>query len=192
MIAATWWFLQAVGGVAGVIRFGPSVRREAVIELTALDAPAPEPATDTMLIDQRELMFVPRALAVTVGTTVLFRNSDPILHNVFSPFGPDRGFDLGTYPRTTSKSRRFTEPGEWVVLCHVHPEMVAYISVVASPWHAVADREGRFAVGGLPPGRYRLTATAPHVPPVHREIEVVAGRTTEVDLEPAADRRRGG
>lgn len=190
MIAAALFLLQATGAVAGVIRVSAAVTRDPVVELIALDSIAVAPAKDTVLIDQHDLAFLPRSLVVTVGTTVRFRNSDPILHNVFSPLGPD-GFDLGTYPQTTARVHRFTEPGEWIVLCHVHPEMVAYISVVGSPWHAVADRDGRFTIAGLPPGRYRLSARVPGAQSVSREVLVAGGRVVEVDIELPPERRRG-
>ena len=35
-------------------------------------------------MDQRGEQFVPRVLAITVGTSVLFPNNDTTFHNVFS------------------------------------------------------------------------------------------------------------
>ena len=40
------------------------------------------------VLDQQQETFIPYALAVTVGTTVLFPNSDPIYHNVFRSRSP--------------------------------------------------------------------------------------------------------
>ncbi|MDX2058891.1 MAG: carboxypeptidase regulatory-like domain-containing protein [Gemmatimonadales bacterium] len=192
MITMLLLWLQTTGELTGTIRTGGPIRQEAIIELVALDASAaPEPVADTVTIDQRDLSFLPRTITATIGTTMLFRNSDPILHNVFSPAGPDGGFDLGTYPRPAARAHRFLESGQWVVLCHVHPEMVAYIAIVESRWHTTADRDGRFTMTGVPPGRYRLRAWFPRATPVVREIEIAAGRTTEAHLELPSDRRRG-
>lgn len=184
--------LQTAGVVTGSVRVG-TAHREAVIELTPLDGQSrPSAQIDTVMVDQRELTFLPRTVAITVGGSVLFRNSDPILHNVFSPLGPDGGFDLGTYPRTTSRLHQFDEPGEWIVLCHVHPEMVAYIAVTPSPWHAVTDRDGRFRIEGVPPGRYRVMAWMIRGAKVQREIEITAGRTLDLEFDLTSERRRGG
>jgi heme/copper-type cytochrome/quinol oxidase subunit 2 len=110
------------------------------------------------VIDQRNLRFAPNVLAIPVGTTVEFRNSDDILHNVFSP--PRRGddFDLGTYPLNESRTHTFDETGSFVVLCHVHPEMAAWIVVSESPYVTATDEEGRFRIDSLPAGRYRRVA----------------------------------
>lgn len=110
------------------------------------------------VIDQQSLRFEPRVVAVRSGTTVEFLNSDPILHNVFSPGWSGEGFDLGTYPSGISRSHTFTEIGPHVILCHVHPEMTAYVVVVPTPYHAVTDARGRFTLEGVPPGRYVVKA----------------------------------
>ncbi len=46
------------------------------------------PPTDNPVIDQVNLRFVPRVRVVLPGTIVEFRNSDPILHNIFNPGNP--------------------------------------------------------------------------------------------------------
>ena len=61
-------------------------------------------------MDQRGEQFVPRVLAITVGTTVDFPNNDTTFHNVFS-LSRVRTFDLGRYPagpdrRGAVRSRR--------------------------------------------------------------------------------------
>jgi plastocyanin len=110
------------------------------------------------VIDQVELRFLPQVVTVLPGTTVAFPNSDPFLHNVFSPRGPGAGFDLGTYPPGETRARRFTELGIHVILCHVHPEMVAYVAVVPAPYNAITDADGRFSIERIPAGQYRLGA----------------------------------
>lgn len=145
-------------GVDGVVRAGARPATEAVVWLEA-DGVGGEPSSSGQrpLIDQKSLRFEPDVLVVRPGTRVSFLNSDPILHNVFSPGSPGPAFDLGTYPSGTARSHVFTEPGPHVILCHVHPEMAAYVVVVATPHHALTDSEGRFSIEDVPPGRYRLT-----------------------------------
>ncbi len=66
----------------------PDLRRSVVYleSAPALAFPDPEPQRATM--DQRNETFVPHVLAITVGTTVDFPNSDNMYHNVFSLRGP--------------------------------------------------------------------------------------------------------
>ena len=126
-------------------------------EQTLLSAPEGTPS-----IDQVNLTFVPKVLAVTPGTTVEFLNSDPFLHNVFSPERPGPGFDLGTYPDTESRSHTFEEIGAHVILCHVHPEMYAYVVVVPTPFRATVDEDGGFRIDGVPSGQYTVKVWQRH------------------------------
>ena len=61
--------------------------------------PAP---TQEPVIDQKGLMFQPHIVAVQVGTTVQFLNSDNVAHNVFWPsVGGNKklAHNLGTWPQ---------------------------------------------------------------------------------------------
>lgn len=136
---------------------------------------------DTVVVDQLNLTFVPHLTVVQPGTTVDFANSDPVLHNVFTPNTPP--FNLGLYPRTTSRQHRFTEPGTYVILCHIHPEMVAYVVVVPTPYHALVDPEGHFAIGDIPSGDYALHVWHWRSAEVVRPLRIAPGRTTTVEVE---------
>jgi plastocyanin len=107
-------------------------------------------------MDQRDQTFVPHVLAITVGTTVDFPNSDPFFHNVFSLSKP-KPFDLGRYSRGKSKSVRFDRPGVVQVFCDIHSHMSAYILVFAHRYFAVTDAAGRYELSRVPPGAYTLT-----------------------------------
>jgi len=136
---------------------------------------------DTVVVDQLNLTFVPGLTVVQLGTTVDFANSDPVLHNVFTPNTPP--FNLGLYPRATSRQHRFTKPGTYVILCHIHPEMVAYVVVVPTPYHAMVDAEGHFAISDIPSGEYALHVWHWRSAKVVRPLQIVAGQTTRVEVE---------
>ena len=144
---------------------------------------APLEAEAPALIDQFRLRFVPTVLAVLPGSAVEFRNSDALLHNVFSPPGPGDGFNLGTYPKGEFRSHTFTELGPHVILCHVHPEMVSRVIVVDTPIHAVVDPEGRFRIENVPPGRYTLKVWHPAAEPFAKDVVVRAGVSIDLRLE---------
>jgi plastocyanin len=134
-------------------------------------------------IDQVGLLFVPRILAVQAGTAVEFRNSDPILHNIFSPASPGAGFNLGTYPRTESRSHTFTEPGAHVILCHVHPEMYAFVIVVPTPHRTVVDGAGYFKIVDVPAGDYTLHVWHRLYRKFSRPVTVGRGTTVGLTLD---------
>jgi hypothetical protein len=104
-------------------------------------------------MDQKNLVFVPHTLPIVLGTTVDFLNSDSVRHNVFSP---DYPYNLGTWPQGQIKSQPFTKQGVFAQLCNVHPEMEAYIVVLQNPYFAVTDAEGKYAIKGVPAGKYTL------------------------------------
>lgn len=180
----------ATGAIEGTLRSADLRAAGAVVYLVPTQGPVAA-AGDTVMLDQRDLRFEPGVLAVTLGTTVEFLNSDPILHNVFSPSGPDDGFDLGTYPHGDRRPHTFTEPGAYVILCNVHPEMAAYVVVVPTPYHVVADEEGRYRLAALPAGRYRLGVWQYRAAPLERTVDIAAGAVVHLDLELARAGRRG-
>lgn len=119
----------------------------------AFDDPGPQRAT----MDQRNETFVPHVLAITVRTTVDFPNSDQTYHNVFS-LEKTRRFDLGRYAAGNSKAIRFDRPGIVRVFCEIHSHMSAFILVFGHRYFDVTDADGRYQIGGVPPGPYTLIA----------------------------------
>jgi plastocyanin len=160
-----------------------SERRRAVVYLTAPGGGlerlvAPTRAT----MDQRDETFVPRVLAVTVGSTVDFPNSDPTYHNVFS-LSRARSFDLGRYPAGRSKAVRFDRPGVVRVFCDIHSHMSASILVFAHPFYDVTSPEGTFHLEGVPPGTYVVNAWMENRPTQSQQVTISPqGTESEVDF----------
>jgi len=119
---------------------------------------------------QRDKAFLPRVLAVPVGSTVNFPNEDLIFHNVFSLSRP-APFDLGLYRAGTSKSRIFSAPATYRVFCNIHPQMAATIVVAPTSYITETDANGNYRLD-LPPGRYRITAWSERSEPASVEITV--------------------
>ena len=142
--------------VRGMVLVGGRPSANAVVWLEAPDAPPPSEAKKVVL-DQRQMRFSPLVLAVRVGTAVLFPNNDRVFHNVFS-FHHGKVFDLGLYPVGDSKVVRFDKPGLSRIFCNIHPNMAAYVVAVDSPYFAVSDESGAFALPPVPPGRYTFHA----------------------------------
>src|SRR5262249_39898623 len=101
-------------------------------------------------LKQRNSSFAPNMLVIQKGTTVDFPNEDRIFHNVFSVSEPAR-FDLGLYKSGSSRSYTFNRAGVVDVYCNIHPDMVAKIKVVDSPYYVVASRDGAFRISNVPP-----------------------------------------
>jgi hypothetical protein len=164
---------------AGVLATNPPL---AVVYLEGSFSRPPVPPLAQ--IAQKDLTFLPALLPVQVGTRVEFPNFDDTYHNIFS-FSPAKRFDLGRY-RPDEKpvpSVTFDEPGLVTLRCDIHEHMRALILVLATPHFVVTDSDGRYRLGGLPPGRYTVrawtdskTTTAPH------PVELHDGATVRVDF----------
>ena len=157
-------------------------RRPSVVYLETVPQPAFEaPLPGRAVLDQRNESFVPPVVAVTVGSTVDFPNSDRVYHNVFS-LSKTRRFDLGRYPRGQSRAVVFDRPGVVRVFCEIHSHMSAYILVFAHRFFAVTDGEGRYHIDGIPPGSYTLALWNEGGVRARRELRVEAGEALDQDL----------
>jgi plastocyanin len=152
-------------------------------------ASAPRPAHPVMR--QEGLTFVPHVLAIPRGSTIEFPNGDSIFHNVFS-LSKAASFDLGRYPKGSSKSIRFDTPGIIKVFCHIHSDMSGVIVVLDNPFFAVPDRNGRYAIDGIPPGEYRVMAWHERARPLERSIRIEPGRATVADFSIPLTESAGG
>jgi len=138
-----------------------------------------ESVVQRVTIRQTNEEFVPHVVAVTAGSTVDFPNDDLIFHNVFS-LSRAATFDLGRYPRNTSKSRTFTKPGVVKVFCHLHSHMSAIVRVFSHPYFATPDRNGRFTIQGVPAGRHEVTAWHERAGEVTHTATIDEGGSTEL------------
>jgi plastocyanin len=171
------------GTVTGIVR---TVARAGVAPATPIvyaepiDTSAPR-APQRLTLSQKNKTFLPRVLAVPLGSTVDFPNNDNIHHNVFSLSGP-QPFDLGLYRSGESRPRTFTAPGLYRVFCNIHPQMTAVIFVAPSTFATLASPDGRYILD-LPPGRFRMTAISERAAPVSIEITSALGASTAPELQ---------
>jgi len=140
---------------AGAPRETPDRRRSVVYLERAPQGAFEEHERARVVLDQRGEAFLPYVLAIGVGTTVDFTNSDATYHNVFSLSKPRR-FDLGRYARGQSKPVRFDRPGVVRVFCDIHSHMSAYILVFAHRFFSTTDESGAYRIEIVPPGSYSV------------------------------------
>lgn len=153
-----WLWLAACGGAqAGsvdvVVTGRDGALANAVVSLHRAGTTAPP---ERAQMDQRDLQFVPRVLAVSVGSEVRFPNSDNLRHQVYS-FSPARTFELPLYSGTPAAPVVFDRAGVVELGCNIHDGMIGYIVVLDTPWHAVTGDDGR-ARFDLPAGDYEVRA----------------------------------
>ena len=145
------------------------------------DAPPRSQAPVHAEIRQIHETFVPRVVAVPVGSTVDFPNDDDIYHNVFS-LSTAKNFNLGRYPRGKSRKVTFDKPGLVRVFCDIHSHMSATVVVFNHPWFAIPDEQGNFELPEMPPGDHQITAWHERLGETTRIVRVAAGRTAIQDF----------
>jgi plastocyanin len=157
-IVAGFALAASAGTISGQVS---GVSGQSVVYVDAISGKTFPAPTEHPVIDQKGLVYQPHVMAVLVGTTVDFLNSDSVAHNVFwTSIGGNKklGHNLGTWPKGEKKSFKFDAPGAVPILCNVHPEMSAYLVVVPTPYFATSDQAGNYKIENVPDGSYTVVA----------------------------------
>jgi plastocyanin len=151
------------------------------------DAPAQPKLTggEPVVIDQKDMLFVPRVVAVQHGRPVRFDNSDQFNHSV-TILSTVKENELNVFVSAAEPvTKAFAaEKAPLRVGCALHASMTAWVYVAPHPWVAVTDERGAFTLKDVPPGKYTLWLKHPDAGlEERRPVEVRAGRTAEVEVE---------
>lgn len=138
-----------------------------------------------VVVDQRDMMFNPRVVAVQHGQAVRFENNDLCNHSVqaistleanqFNRFaGPNQPIEYTFEPQKTPVC----------IGCSLHGWMRAWVYVVPHAGFAVSDAQGKFQLDQVPPGKHvvwlRHADAGLHE---RRTVEVLAGKSVTCDVE---------
>lgn len=177
---------KGTGGVKGQIKHSSVKKYPMLVYVEEMPGKEFSPPAKNPVMDQKGKVFVPSVLPILVGTTVDFVNSDDFEHNVFSPDGET--YNLGNWGKGQGRPYTFKRPGVYVQLCKVHPEMVAYVVVVKTPYFALADEEGKFRLAGVPAGTWKLKIWNEKLKPKQLdasfEAKIEEGKDAELEIKP--------
>ncbi len=107
-------------------------------------------------MNQQHNAFAPFVLPVVQGSTVEFRNSDSLQHNVMG-VGSEK-FNLGTFNQGAVRDHTFGSMGDVTLLCNIHPEMEAHVLVLQNPYFTRLDSAGEYHLAKVPAGDYVIKA----------------------------------
>ena len=172
-------------GLANVFVFLQRAPKEIHPDLAA----APE---EPLVFDQKQCRFMPHAMVVRTGQTVLVKSDDPVLHNThtFPTFNEPQ--NIAVAPRARDGipfSFRQREPSPVQVKCDLHPWMTAWWLVVDHPYAALSDEQGAFTIENLPAGEHKFRVWHERAGWLDRSLSVVVpdGETAEISIEVPAD-----
>jgi hypothetical protein len=128
--------------------------RNAVVALHSLDRSAVARPMQ-LVLDNKQCAFAPHVQVAVVGSELLLKNSDPILHTVHARLGQETLFNVGL-PTWRQVTKRLDRRGIVKIDCDVlHTWMSAVIVITDTSYFGVSDHNGNFVVDELPVGRYR-------------------------------------
>jgi plastocyanin len=137
----------------------------------------------TRQMSQKDFAYVPPLLPVQRGTRIEFPNLDDTYHNIFS-YSPAKRFDLGRYrpEERPISSQVFDVAGAVTLRCDIHEHMRGLVLVLDTPHFVITDTEGRFRLGGLPAGNFRLKAWVNTRTTLEKPVELKGRSTLQVNL----------
>jgi plastocyanin len=157
--------------------------RYTVVHLQGISRGRAPEAEAINVIDNRDCRFVPRVVTASVGQWLVFRNSDPVLHNADARIGAKPLFNIAITPGGEVR-RPLVEPGLVKINCDVrHTWMEAYAFVAEHPYHTVTDASGEYEIRDIPPGRYTVRVWHERLGEQQKEVEVHAGKMAPLDFD---------
>jgi hypothetical protein len=162
--------------------------RDVVVFVEGIERGKPFADFKTPRIEAMDCRFLPFVNVVRNQHEVTVVNMDPAMHDIqayeTSHLGPRVLFNVPLpisprYPRTAGLSANFHKhyqgtpmtqtvkmsKGRRVFLmqCGFHAYMESWGLAVENPYYAITDKEGRFAISDIPPGKYKVVIWHPYI-----------------------------
>lgn len=114
---------------------------DAVVYIEQSQTSAAQEGPADAVMDQVDLSFSPKVIAISTGTRVQFPNSDETRHHVYS-FSSAKTFELRLFRGNEAPPVEFDQAGLVVIGCNIHDAMVGYIYVTDGEVYGVTDDDG--------------------------------------------------
>src|SRR5205823_1995210 len=120
------------------------------------ETPAPK---TSVKVDQKGCIYSPRLVVAMVNQPIEFTNSDATDHHIQAMAEVNKEWMVSQNKGAGAQIKTFdqVEVG-MLVICHLHPLMRMFISVLKNPYYAITGKDGAFTIKGLPAGYYTLEA----------------------------------
>jgi plastocyanin len=139
--------------------------------------------TETVEMDQKGCVFIPRVLGAQVGQPLKFLNSDPMAHNVHGFAQKAKPWNISLSVKGTSRSVKVDKPESMIeIKCDIHPWMRAYVGVFDHPYFALSGADGSFTLNNVPPGEYTVEAWHERFGTRSQKVTVSAKETKAIEF----------
>jgi plastocyanin len=153
-----------------------------VVMIESIDRGKPFPK-EPMMINNNKCAFDPKVVIGFKVDELEIKNSDPILHNTHLYQEGKTLYNIALPDKDEVIKRPIKKAGLIDVKCSTHKWMSGYIYVSEHPYIAVTGTDGSFVLTEVPPGRYKLKTWHAALGETEKEVEVAAGKSTEVYFE---------
>jgi plastocyanin len=148
---------------------------DVVVSLSGVTGKSTGASAPPAVLDQKGCMYMPTIIAVQTGQKIIVKNSDTCIHNVHTVptvAGNEEHNDV-QMPGGADLTYTFPQPEMFLKFkCDVHPWMFAWVSVFDSPYFCVSDKDGKFVIKDVPPGKYTVEANHRKLGALTQDVEV--------------------
>ncbi|HEY4305259.1 MAG TPA: carboxypeptidase regulatory-like domain-containing protein [Gemmatimonadaceae bacterium] len=145
------------------------------------------PTTRRLELSSEDCLLDPRVQATVSGSTVNVFNDDKALHNLVF-LDAATGDTIQHMPffnngQVVASEKLAKHAGIVEVRCAQHPWTRAYIAAFDHPYFAVTEKDGKFAIDSLPPGKYTVNVWHEGMKqPLTQQVQIDAGGAAKLDL----------
>ena len=159
--------------------------RHVAVYLQDVPAQALAKNAKPVVMDQRDMIFIPRVIVAQEGQTVRFDNNDLCNHAVQSVSTKTENLFNAVTPMGQPFDFKFKAQKSPVQIgCPIHQWMRGWVYVFPHPFAAVSDAQGQFKIDGVAAGKHTVVFAHPDTGLREtRVVDVIAGKTTRVDVE---------
>ena len=148
---------------------------DVVVSLKGVTGKSTGASAPPAVLNQKGCLYSPQILAVQTGQKITVRNSDTCVHNVHCTPAVAGNAERNDVQMPGGADLTYTFPQPEMFLrfkCDVHPWMFAWVSVFDSPYFSVSDKDGKFVIKNVPPGKYTVEANHRKLGAQTQDVEV--------------------
>jgi plastocyanin len=154
---------------------------DVVVSLKGITGKSTGASAPPAVMDQKGCVYTPSILAIQTGQKLIVKNSDTCIHNVHTKptVAGNEESNQVQMPGGADLNFTFAQPEPFLKFqCDVHPWMFAWVTVVDSPYFSVSDKDGKFVIKNVPPGKYTIEAAHRKLGAQTQDVEVKDGNVT--------------
>lgn len=135
----------------------------------------------TSAIANDKCLYNPHVQAMAIGNYLEISNKDAVLHNTHGFLDSKTVFNLAMPLQGQKLKKKMKKEGVINVKCDAgHTWMNAYVVVFSHPYFAVTNKNGKFEIKDVPPGKYQLKAWHERLGVQSQEVDVTSGSKAKV------------